>query len=101
MKPKTKALIRCVLHMQKTKTCADQLHGYLTADQHFCFRYIDSTITLLPKSEFQSSSLATFYGCTAWFVSDRVNPEDRFSHEAAHVSLMYKGYCDRYFNTTT
>ena len=30
---------------------ADQLRGYREADQRLCFRYIDSTITLLSKSE--------------------------------------------------
>ena len=34
---------------------ADQLHGNREADQRLCFRYIDSTIPLLSKSE--SSSL--------------------------------------------
>ena len=29
----------------------DQLHSNHIADQRLCFRYIDSTITLLPKSE--------------------------------------------------
>ena len=30
---------------------ADQLRGNREADQHLCFRYMDSTITLLSKSE--------------------------------------------------
>ena len=30
---------------------ADQLRGYREADQRFCFRYIDSTIPLLPTYE--------------------------------------------------
>ena len=30
---------------------ADQLRGYREADQRLCFRYTDSTIPLLPKSE--------------------------------------------------
>ena len=30
---------------------ADQLLGNREADQHLCFRYLDSTIPLLPKSE--------------------------------------------------
>ena len=30
---------------------ADQLHGNREADQHLCFRYTDSTIPLLSKSE--------------------------------------------------
>ena len=39
---------------------ADQLHGnreadrYHEADQRLCFRYTDSTIPLLPKSEISS-----------------------------------------------
>ena len=35
----------------------DQLHGNREADQRLCFRYIDSTITLLPKSEISSHRL--------------------------------------------
>ena len=37
---------------------ADQLRGYREADQRLCFRYIDSTIPLLPK--YESSSLLPF-----------------------------------------
>ena len=33
---------------------ADQLCGNSEADQRLCFRYIDSTIPLLPKSEISS-----------------------------------------------
>ena len=33
---------------------ADQLHGNCEADQHLCFRYTDTTIPLLPKSEISS-----------------------------------------------
>ena len=33
---------------------ADQLWGNRTADQCLCFRYMDSTIPLLPKSEISS-----------------------------------------------
>ena len=33
---------------------ADQLRGNREADQHLCFRYIESTIPLLPKSEILS-----------------------------------------------
>ena len=33
---------------------ADQLCGYREADQRLCFRYIDSTIPLLPKYEIPS-----------------------------------------------
>ena len=59
---------------------ADQLRGNREADQRLCFRHTDSAIPLLSKS------LAIFYGCTARFVSDLVgNPEDRFSHNEAHI----------------
>ena len=33
---------------------ADQLRGNCEADQRLCFRYMDSTIPLLPKSEISS-----------------------------------------------
>ena len=64
---------------------ADQLRGNREADQRLCFRYTDSTIPLLPKSE-NFQPLAIFCDCTAWFVSDLVgNPEDRFSQNEAHI----------------
>ena len=63
---------------------ADQLRGNCMADQHHCFRYIDSTILLLPKP------LAILCDHTAQFVLDLVgNPKDRFSHDAAHIEYMY------------
>ena len=43
--------------MRKSAFCicenreADQLHGNGESDQRLCFRYTDSTIPLLPKSE--------------------------------------------------
>ena len=46
--------------MRKSAFCicenkdADQLRGNREADQRLCFRYIDSTISLLPKSEILS-----------------------------------------------
>ena len=46
--------------MRKPEFCicenkdADQLHGNPEADQRLCFRNIDSTIPLLPKSEISS-----------------------------------------------
>ena len=59
---------------------ADQLRGYREADQRLCFRYTDTTISLLSKSEISSC------GCTARFVWDLVgNPEDRFSQDEAHI----------------
>ena len=66
---------------------ADHLRGDREADQRLCIRYTDSTIPLLPKSEINFKPLAIFCSCTAWFVSDLVeNPEDRFSHNEAHIT---------------
>ena len=49
---------------------ADQLRGNCEADQHLCFRYIDSTIPLLSKSEIsrlKPSSVAVQPGlCWTW-----------------------------------
>ena len=66
---------------------ADQLRGNREADQHLCFSLMDSTIPLLLKSK-KIKPLAIFCGCTARFVSDLVgNPEDRFSHNEAHMII--------------
>ena len=49
---------------------ADQLHGHREAYQRLCFRNMDSTIPLLPKSEISSfypSSVAIQPGlCLIW-----------------------------------
>ena len=69
------------------KNDADQLHVNREADQRLCFCYINSTIPLLSKSEI-FKPLAIFCGCAARFESDQVgNPEDRFSHNEAHIIL--------------
>ena len=62
---------------------ADQLRSNCIADQRLCFRYTDSTIPLLLKSE-----IAFFRDFTGRFVLelDLVgNPEDRFSYVAAQI----------------
>ena len=67
---------------------ADQLRGNREADQRLCFRYIDSTIPLLSKSDI-FKPLAILCSCTAWFVSDLVgNPEDRFVQNEAHIRVQ-------------
>ena len=43
---------------------ADQLHSNCAADQRLCFRYIASTITLLP--DLLSSVVAKFGLCRTW-----------------------------------
>ena len=64
---------------------ADQLHGNREADQRLCFGYTDTTIPLLSKIR-NLTPLAISSDRTARFVSDLVgNPEDRFSHNEAHI----------------
>ena len=63
----------------------DQLRSNCAADQRLCFRYTDSTISLV------SNLLAILRGCTVRFVSDLVgNPEERFSHNEAHRRVIVK-----------
>ena len=68
---------------------ADQLRGNREADQRLCFRYTDSTISLLPKYE-NFNPPAIFCRCAAWFVWDLVgNHEDRFSHNEAQMASLH------------
>ena len=71
---------------------AGQLRGNREADQRLCFRYLDSTIPLLPSSYIRNfKPLAILCGCTAWFVWGLVgNTEDRFSHNEAHLSHVMR-----------
>ena len=59
---------------------ADQLRGNREADQRLCFRYMDSTMPLLSKSEIQASWLYSLV-CVGLVG----NPEDRFSQNKAHL----------------
>ena len=62
---------------------ADQLRSNGEADQRHCFRYTDSTISLLHISK---ASSALDFVCTAWFVSYLVgNPICWFSNAKAHI----------------
>ena len=64
---------------------ADQLRGNCEADQRLCFRFIGSTIPLLPKSE--SSSLSPYYVAVQPVLCR--NPKDRFSHNEAHLKVSH------------
>ena len=65
---------------------ADQLRGNREADQRLCFRYTDSTIPLLPKSEI-SSLLPSFVAVQPGLCRTMSkNPEDRFFHNEAHIT---------------
>ena len=62
----------------------DHLHRHHAADQHFSFPYIDSTISLLPKSEISSlwpSMVVQPDLCRTW--SETPN---RFSRNEAHFT---------------
>ena len=63
---------------------ADQLSGNREADQRFCFRYSDSTIPLLPKSEISSlwpSSVVVQPGlCRTWSETPNTNFSERGSY---------------------
>ena len=62
------------------KENADQLRSKCTADHHLYFHYTDSTIRLLSKSK-----ISSLYSPVC--VELLGNPEDRFSHDAAHLAL--------------
>ena len=61
--------------------------SYCEADQRLCFRYTDSTISLLPKSEISSFwPFSETVQTERQLTSDLVgNPEDRFSRVMAHI----------------
>ena len=67
---------------------ADQVRGNREADQRLCFRYSDSTIPLLLKSEISSFSFLCL--CRPVCVGPVRKPHCWFSHEAAH---FFAGYC--------
>ena len=73
---------------------ADQLRGNREADQRLCFRYIDSTIPLLPKyeiSSFQPSCLVVQPGlCRTWSETLKTG----FSQNEAHIAQT----CERNTN---
>ena len=67
---------------------ADQLRGNREADQRLCFRYTDSTISLLIKSKissFYAASGTVHVGlCQTWLET----PEDRFSRVVAQIQSI-------------
>ena len=76
--------------------CENKDTDHCAADQRLCFRYTDSTIPLLPKSEIS----CLFSGCTAQFLSDLVgNPEDWFSHNEAQMANSTDVWVQSIFNT--
>ena len=77
---------------------ADQLRGNREADQRICFRFTDSTITLLSKAEISSlkvSSVAVQPGlCQTWSESRR----PVFSNEV-HIMVLAKQYVFQLFSS--
>ena len=67
---------------------ADQLRGNREADQHLCFRYLDSTILYFLNTKFQASShLQWLYSLVC--VRSGQNPHCWFSHVVAHMNMLY------------
>ena len=64
---------------------ADQLRGNREADQRLCFRYIDSTISLLSKSEISSLYSHLLWLYSLFCVRPGRKPECWFSNDAAHI----------------
>ena len=62
---------------------ADQLRGNREADQRLCFRYRDSTIPLLSKSEI-SSLKPPSVGVQTGLCRNRSETRMLVSHDAAH-----------------
>ena len=75
---------------------ADQLRGNREADQCLCFRYLDSTIPLLPKSEISSlwpSSVAVQPGlCGTWSYpsSENKGADQLGSYREAYLRLCFR-----------
>ena len=64
---------------------ADQLCDCPAVDQSLCFPYIDTIMTLLPKSKFQASS-RLLWPYRPVYINNLVrNPKNRFSCDAAHI----------------
>ena len=73
---------------------ADQLPGNREADQRLCFRYIDSTIPLLSKSEISSlysSSVAVQPGlCQTWSQTPKTGfLRTRLKYENMQANVVY------------
>ena len=73
---------------------ADQLRGNREADQRLCFRYTDSTITVLSKSK-DFKPLAIFCDGTGRFVSDLFgNHIDGFPTRRLIICESVQADCD-------
>ena len=68
---------------------ADQLCGNRTTDQRLCFRYVDSTLPLLPKSEMPYSIIVQPGLCTTWSKTRRPVFSRRGSYVACHCLASF------------
>ena len=75
---------------------ADQLRGHREADQRLCFRYIDSTIPLLPKfeiSSFQPSFVVVQPGlCRTWSETPKTGLLTSGSYHPCHKKNLHQGF---------
>ena len=73
--------------MRKPAFCICENKGGVTAKLISTFVFATQIVQSLYLLNRNFESLAIFCACTAQFVSDLVgNPEDGFSHDAAHIS---------------
>ena len=99
--------------MRKSDCClsenkgADQLRSHCEADQHLCFRYSDSTISLLPKSEISSLCLYSsvcirpgrkprrmvFSSCGSYFVQYMYNVLVAYKRSWCEKDIKSSGSC--------
>ena len=76
---------------------ADQLCSYCTADQHICFHYKDSTISLL-KPKFQASSLFLRLYRPVCVGSGRKPRRPIFLRRGSNTHMfIIRLYCDYFF----
>ena len=85
---------------------ADQLRGNREADQRICFRYTDSTIRLLPKSEISSlspSSVTAQPGlCGTWSETPKTGfPRTRLILSISTEILYQLAFCCNKFHMKT
>ena len=75
--------------------CENKGEDHCTADQRLCFRYTDSTISLLSKSKISSLNPSSVLVQPSLYRTWSENPEDWFSRVAAHIQEFSFFQCKR------
>ena len=82
----------CLSGLRRTKVQTSQrIRSLISA---FVIRLLESVVSKLAYYKPNFTSLASLFSLGDWFESRFVrNPEDRFCHVAAHISLFDWGMC--------